>query len=279
MSAEHRVSDFLIKNAGQAYCDDCLSNALRIRPRQQVQQKTSTLGKSPLFRRALGRCVRCLSEKLVIESKNSVAQEPGQAGGSVNTNPLHPKKSVPVFTPAELRACEAIQAKDRALREFLAGNALSTAPDAAQWIPYLSGIKQALGNLNNDLSFIATLLVKKYLQQRFAITDFDAGAKAQGASGIDVQAMTANGKSIAGEIKTTRPYQPGFGAAQRTTILKDLARLATTKADNRFMFVIDPGAFQALCEKGLASRAPGVEIVDLVTGNAFTCPPIKPPPA
>jgi hypothetical protein len=179
----------------------------------------------------------------------------------------------PRLTPAELRACEAIQAKDRALREFLSLNVLPPTPNAAQWLSYLTGIKHALGNLNNDLSFIATLLVKKFLHERFAITDFDAGGKAQGASGIDVQAATADGKSIAGEIKTTKPYQPGFGAAQRTSILKDLTRLASTTADYRFMFVIDPEAFQALCEKGLASRVPGVEIVDLVTGTTFICSP------
>jgi hypothetical protein len=80
-----------------------------------------------------------------------------------------------------------------------------------------------------------------------------------------------DGKVIIGELKTTKPYQPGFGAAQRVSILKDLRRLASTGADHRFMFVIDADAFEALQGKTIASQAAGVEIVDLVTGKTFVC--------
>jgi hypothetical protein len=38
------------------------------------------------------------------------------------------------------------------------------------------------------------------------------------------------------------------------------------------MFVVDPDAYRALCSRTFASRAPGVEIVDLVTGQSFVCP-------
>jgi hypothetical protein len=175
------------------------------------------------------------------------------------------------LTAAEARYCEAIRTKDKALRRFLSENSLADAANETEWLRYLIGIKSTLGNLNNDLSFIATLLVKAFLLQRFSITDFDAGGKAQGASGIDIEARTADGKTIAGELKTTRPYQPGFGAAQRTTILKDLARLASAVADHRFMFVVDPDAYRYLCSKNFASLAPGVEIVDLVTSQTFVC--------
>jgi anaerobic selenocysteine-containing dehydrogenase len=37
-------------HAGRAFCDDCLSSILKVRPRQQIQQKTSKLAKSPLER-------------------------------------------------------------------------------------------------------------------------------------------------------------------------------------------------------------------------------------
>jgi hypothetical protein len=151
-------------------------------------------------------------------------------------------------------------------------NSLTDPVESIQWLQYLTGIKHSLGNLNNDLSFVATLLVKSYLERRFKIKDFDAAGKAQGASGIDIEASTSDGIVIVGELKTTKSYQPGFGAAQRTSILKDLARLAATSADHRFMFVIDPDAYQALCGKGFASRAPGVQVVDLVTGKSFVCP-------
>jgi hypothetical protein len=34
---------------------------------------------------------------------------------------------------------------------------------------YPTDIKSALGNLNNDLAFVATLLVKRYLEKRFGV--------------------------------------------------------------------------------------------------------------
>jgi len=182
------------------------------------------------------------------------------------------KSAMLTFTPAENSYCEKIHAKDRTLRGFLEENSLSDPIDARQWLIFLTGIKHALGNLNNDVGFVATLLVKDYLVRRFGILGFDAAAKPQAASGIDVEAMTPDGKTIVGELKTTRPYQPGFGAQQRTTILKDLARLSSVTADHRFMFVIDPDAFQMLCRKTFASRAPGVEVVDLLAEKSFLCP-------
>lgn len=175
-------------------------------------------------------------------------------------------------TAAELRFCESIREKDRKLRQFLDNASFPDSSDARDWLIYLTGIKTALGNLNNDLGFVATLLVKRYLERRFSIVDFDAAGKPQGASGVDIEASTPDGLTIVGELKTTKPYQPGFGAAQRTAIVKDLARLAASRSDHRFMFVVDADAFTALCRPALAGRAPGVEIVDLVTGRTFVCP-------
>ena len=98
---------------------------------------------------------------------------------------------------------------------------------------YLTGIKAALGNLSNDLGFVATLLVKHYLEH-FAIIDFDAAAKAQGAAGVDIEAATADGRTIAGELKTTTPYQPsiltscppwGRARSSPTSFSRDQSRL------------------------------------------------------
>jgi hypothetical protein len=175
------------------------------------------------------------------------------------------------LTAAEARFCDSIRQKDQALRHFLDSKKLPTDMDARDWLSYLTGIKSALGNLNNDLGFVATLLVKRYLQDRFGIVDFDAAGKPQGASGVDIEARTNNGLTIVGELKTTKPYQPGFGAAQRTAIIKDLTRLAASAANHRFMFVVDGDAFAALCRPALTKRAPGVEIVDLLTGRTFFC--------
>jgi hypothetical protein len=176
-----------------------------------------------------------------------------------------------MLTIGELSYCDAIREKDRNLREFLDNRGLPSNFDAHEWLIYLTGIKSALGNLNNDLGFVATVLVKKFLGRRFGILDFDAAGKPQGASGIDVEASTPDGRRIVGELKTTKPYQPGFGAAQRTSIIKDLDRLAASSADHRFMFVVDADAYSALCRPALASRAPGIEIVDLVSGKTFIC--------
>src|SRR4029077_21019433 len=150
--------------------------------------------------------------------------------------------------------------------------ALSSEIDPAQWLAYLTTIKTIVGNINNDVGFLATLMVKRYLEGRFGITDFDAAGKPQGTSGIDIEAQISDGRKIIGELKTTKPYQPGFGAQQRTMILKDLARLATSPADYRFMFVTDADAYTTLCKPSWVARAPGVEIVDLVANQTFLCP-------
>jgi hypothetical protein len=42
------------------------------------------------------------------------------------------------------------------------------------------------------------------------------------------------------------------------------------------MFVTDPDSFQALCGKTLASRAPGIEMVNIVTGACYICPDLTP---
>lgn len=177
----------------------------------------------------------------------------------------------------EMQYGETIRSKDAALRALLAGSVLSPEIDARSWLAHLTGVKAVLGNLSNDVSFVATLLVKRYLSDRFAITDFDAAAKPQGAAGEDIVAMTPDRRKIVGELKTTTPYQPGFGAQQRTTIIKDLTRLATSAAHHRFMFVTDADTFATLCEPAWMARAPGVEIVDLVTGHTCQCPPAGAP--
>ena len=65
---------------------------------------------------------------------------------------------------------------------------------------------------------------------------FDADAKAQGAPGIDIEFRTQDGRRIAAEIKTTFPYQPGFGAKQREMISKDIEKLKKSNADVKVPF-------------------------------------------
>src|SRR5258706_6353303 len=191
MTVERRIREFLATNAGRQYCDDCLSAALQIKPRQQVHQKTSVLGREASFRRAPGICARCHSDRVVVEA--IVAR-------ATPTASRLPQPSLPAIRPAiaalesltasEMKYCEVIRAKDRALRKFLDENKIAEPVDARQLLSYLVRMKHVLGNINNDVGFAATLMVKRYLEERFAISDFDAAEKAQGASGIDVEART-----------------------------------------------------------------------------------------
>src|SRR5260221_13350500 len=66
MAALGKIESFLRQNAGDSYCDDCLSKFLNIRPRQQVQQNTGQLAKDNRFRQQSGICLRCQKMKTVI---------------------------------------------------------------------------------------------------------------------------------------------------------------------------------------------------------------------
>jgi hypothetical protein len=182
------------------------------------------------------------------------------------------EEDVVVLTANEERYCETIRIKDHMLCKSLSEQILSIEVDPSKWLSYLTRIKSVVGNINNDVGFLATLLVKRYLQGRLGITDFDTAGKPQGASGIDIEAQASDGRKIIGELKKIKPYQPGFGAQQRTMIQKDLARLATSPADYRFMFVTDHDAYATLCKPSWVARAPGVEIVDPVANCTFLCP-------
>jgi hypothetical protein len=165
----------------------------------------------------------------------------------------------------EARYWDEIRGKDAALRAFLSGSSLVDSRNPTAWFSYLTNIRDIVGNSSNSLSFVATLLVKDYLVERFMISGFDAALKPQGAPGIDIEVRTPGGLHIIAEIKTTKPYQPGFGAAQKAAIQKDLDRLAREPADHRIMFVTDADAFSTLCGSRYRERYPAVEIVNAVT--------------
>lgn len=121
-----------------------------------------------------------------------------------------------ILTAQEEWYGQKIRNKDGALRAFLAGSALPADLDERAWLAHLTGIKAILGNISKDVGFVATLLVKRYLAELFAIVDFDAAAKPQGAPGADIVAVTADGRQIIGELKTTTPYHLSAGL-RRTT--------------------------------------------------------------
>ena len=60
-------------------------------------------------------------------------------------------------TLAEEKAFESIRKKHNSLRAFLHNNRLSEPIIPTLWLSCLIGIKNALGNINNEVGFIATV--------------------------------------------------------------------------------------------------------------------------
>lgn len=169
------------------------------------------------------------------------------------------------FTQSEREYCQEISKKDRELREFLAQSHLSGPADARAWYEYLSAMKLIQGNLNNSLSFIATLLAKMYLAARFALQPFDAAAKRQGAAGHDIDVRTTAGERIVGEIKTVYPYGVhDFGAAQKREFKKDIARLQAANGHHKFLFVTEEPTFAILSGPKYSAEVRGLVVVDLI---------------
>jgi hypothetical protein len=59
MTALERIKTHLNANQGLAFCDDCLSSLLSIRPRQAVQQKTYKLAQDWPYERRAFPCSGC----------------------------------------------------------------------------------------------------------------------------------------------------------------------------------------------------------------------------
>lgn len=174
-----------------------------------------------------------------------------------------------MLTENEKLYCSTIATRVSQLRAFLNSNALSDPPEPVAWHSFFSELRKIQGNISNDGSFIATLLVKQYLQSKFAI-DFDAAKKPQGASGIDIDVQTSAGQRIVGEIKTTVPYHGSdFGAQQAVSFKKDFAKLVASIADHKFLFVTNSAAFVALQKTKYTSLIPGVRVVHLESGQEY----------
>ena len=113
------------------------------------------------------------------------------------------------LTDAEQAVCDRIAERVTSLRTFLFANELDSEAVPDRWYRYLNEIKKILGNFNNDVSFIATLLAKSYLTARFESLELDAAGKPQGAPGLDIDLTTEDVERIIGEIKTTIPGRAG----------------------------------------------------------------------
>ena len=121
-------------------------------------------------------------------------------------------------------------------------------------------LKGILGNIDNDIHFLASFMANSFLKEEHGIEiDLD---KPEGQSGLDIEV-----EDIAGEIKTTIPYHDkDFGANQKTHILKDLERLELSSANYKYFFVIDSRTEKILKQK-YSKKYPSVRIINLLTEN------------
>ena len=162
------------------------------------------------------------------------------------------------------------QTRQRIIRlgAFFAKNMPPESDAAAEWFAYLTMFKDELGNINNDVSFLATLLAKAYLVKNLDIAPFDAAAKAQGAPGLDIDERTKEGERIIAEIKTTHPYRDDdLGAQQATAFGKDADKLRKENATHKFFFLTDVAAFKVMNKAKYRELFKGVKIVLLPSGE------------
>lgn len=131
------------------------------------------------------------------------------------------------------------------LQQYLSTWDLNSSLECDEWMKRLLEIRRIQGNTNTGASFVASLLAKQFLANRFGFAPFDATEKRQAANGLDIDFKTPDGKRVIGEIKTTVPYKgEKLGGNQETAIRKDFARLAEESASFKFFFVTDPMALE-----------------------------------
>jgi hypothetical protein len=175
-----------------------------------------------------------------------------------------------VYTANEQAYLSRIRQHVTDLRDLLNACDLADDMDVAAWFDFLSRMRAIQGNTSNDYSFLACILAKRWLAERFDIGDFDAAAKPQGAPGLDIDLLTRDGKRIVGEIKTTVPYSGAkhdLGAQQKASFQKDFSKLNRAEADYKFFFVTDTATFDIVRQR-YAQEIPGVEIVLLTQHEA-----------
>lgn len=173
-----------------------------------------------------------------------------------------------MLTDGEKLRCTEIGRKISRLGDFLNDTDLGEPTDLSTWYKFLSRIEAILGNAHNDISFVATVLARLYLQKRFARFEFDAASKSQSAPGLDIDGRTPHGERIVGEIKTTVPYKiRDFGAQQKRMMEKDFIKLRKAVALHKFMFVTEKSTFEILCSPKYAEELAGVEIIELLSGE------------
>jgi Fe-S oxidoreductase len=119
-------------------------------------------------------------------------------------------------------------------------------------------LKQIIGNIDNDVHFLASCLANSFLKKSHSVT-IDLN-KAVGSAGLDIEL-----EEIVGEIKTTIPYHENdFGANQKENIRKDLERLEESDKKFKYFFVTD-NKTETILKKKYSKHFPSVKIVNLLS--------------
>ena len=91
-----------------------------------------------------------------------------------------------------------------------------------EWFGFLARFKDELGNFNTDVSLMATLMAKQYLEARLDLAPFDAALKPMGAPGLDIDERTITDERVVAEIRRhTLTDRDDLGAAQKTSFEND----------------------------------------------------------
>ena len=174
------------------------------------------------------------------------------------------------LTDGEKRELANISGNVQRVRVFFESVAAPPAdahPEA--WLRYLIEMKRVMGNTSNWLSLTACLLAKEHLDAVLPMAEFDVALKPQGAPGLDIDAMTIHEERVVGEVKTTIPYnqkQQRLGAAQQSSIRKDVAKLLLADAKHKFLFVTDDMTYHAVAH-AFATQLGAIQLVLLGAGD------------
>lgn len=174
------------------------------------------------------------------------------------------------LTQKEIKMLEKLKDKFLKLNNLLNNSEYSVYSDLYDQYMYLNKFKKVLGNLNNDLSYIACLMAKQYLLKKHNFShDLDMSLKPQGASGLDIDEKTLENERCIAEIKTTFPYgKNDFGANQKKSFRDDFKKLKNNNAKYKYLFVIEEKSFNILKKKYI-SELKGIATILLPSGQLF----------
>jgi hypothetical protein len=277
MTVRERVLVLLDEVKPLRYCDDCIAARLGLAHRQQVRKACTELADDREIDRHEAYCSYChgmkLTSRFLVAPASSPAPESKAADSkSLGAEPVRETDSHTDFagwTSNERDAIAKVSERVQRLRLFFAQNAPpaeSATPE--EWFGYLARFKDELGNFNNDVSLMATLMAKQYLEAHLDMVPFDAAKKAQGAPGLDIDQRTRSDERVVAEIKTTHPYKPDdLGAKQAESFMQDDTNLASADAQHKFFFVADSKTFEVLKKPRYRAWFHGVKVVLLPSGD------------